>query len=143
MNWLNIIAYRDYWDVPRIFLVRHCGKLLLFDCMKMIDPAIEVFETALIHYPNDHNLETWLADVYMLKNCPESFAKGKAMILRILKAAPEDVFALTIHANRLWTVENKPKEAKKIYQKALKLNPDNYNLLGNLAEIHAQDRISI
>ena len=32
MNWLPIIEYRDFWDVPRIFFVRKNGVLLLFDC---------------------------------------------------------------------------------------------------------------
>lgn len=26
------IQYRDFWDVPRIFLVHHQGALFLFDC---------------------------------------------------------------------------------------------------------------
>jgi hypothetical protein len=26
------IDYRDFWDYPRIFLVRHGGRLFLFDC---------------------------------------------------------------------------------------------------------------
>jgi hypothetical protein len=26
------ITYRDFWDVPRIFLVTHEGRTLLFDC---------------------------------------------------------------------------------------------------------------
>jgi hypothetical protein len=29
---LTIIDYRDLWDVPRMFLVRHEGHLYLFDC---------------------------------------------------------------------------------------------------------------
>lgn len=31
-EWVDIIDYRDFWDVPRIFFVRHDGQLLLFDC---------------------------------------------------------------------------------------------------------------
>ena len=26
------ILYRDFWDVPRIFIVRHHGEQYLFDC---------------------------------------------------------------------------------------------------------------
>ena len=26
------IIYRDFWDVPRIFVVRHHGRQYLFDC---------------------------------------------------------------------------------------------------------------
>jgi len=29
---LSIIAYRDYYDVPRIFFIRYGNKLLLLDC---------------------------------------------------------------------------------------------------------------
>jgi hypothetical protein len=31
-NWAPILQYRDYWDVPRIFLTRFQDKLYLFDC---------------------------------------------------------------------------------------------------------------
>jgi hypothetical protein len=30
-NWVEI-TYRDFYDFPRIFTIRHQGKLLLFDC---------------------------------------------------------------------------------------------------------------
>ena len=30
-KWIPI-EYRDFWDVPRIFLARYDGKLFLFDC---------------------------------------------------------------------------------------------------------------
>lgn len=32
MPLIDIIAYRDFYDVPRAFLVRHNGRLLFFDC---------------------------------------------------------------------------------------------------------------
>lgn len=32
MTSTEIIQYRDFWDVPRIFLVRHRDRLFLFDC---------------------------------------------------------------------------------------------------------------
>jgi len=35
------IEYRDYWDVPRIFLARHQGRLYLFDCE--FDETLEDF----------------------------------------------------------------------------------------------------
>jgi hypothetical protein len=31
-DWAEIISYRDFWDVPRIFLARHEGRVFLFDC---------------------------------------------------------------------------------------------------------------
>ena len=31
-GWLPIWQYRDFWDVPRMFLVETEGKLFLFDC---------------------------------------------------------------------------------------------------------------
>jgi hypothetical protein len=31
MNWATI-RYRDFYDVPRIFITKHNGKLYLFDC---------------------------------------------------------------------------------------------------------------
>ena len=31
MSW-STIRYRDFYDVPRIFITKHNGKLYLFDC---------------------------------------------------------------------------------------------------------------
>ena len=31
MSW-STIRYRDFYDVPRIFIMKHNGKLYLFDC---------------------------------------------------------------------------------------------------------------
>lgn len=41
MAWTDILEFRDYWDVPRIFLVRHRDQLMLFDCP--FDEEIEDF----------------------------------------------------------------------------------------------------
>jgi len=30
-NWAPI-RYREFWDIPRIFVVRYQGKMFLFDC---------------------------------------------------------------------------------------------------------------
>ena len=38
------IIYRDFWDVPRIFVVRHRGRPYLFDCR--FDESAEDFEAA-------------------------------------------------------------------------------------------------
>src|SRR4051812_20864407 len=38
------ITYRDFWDVPRIFVVRYRGGLFLFDCP--FDETAEDFGTA-------------------------------------------------------------------------------------------------
>ena len=38
------IQYRGYWDMPRIFLARHRGRLFLFDC---------AFDDVLDDYPDD------------------------------------------------------------------------------------------
>jgi hypothetical protein len=35
------IRYREFWDVPRVFLVAHRGRLFLFDCP--FDEAAEDF----------------------------------------------------------------------------------------------------
>jgi hypothetical protein len=39
-NWASI-RYRDFWDVPRIFLVAYQGELYLFDCA--FDEELEDF----------------------------------------------------------------------------------------------------
>jgi len=39
-KWIPI-EYRDFWDVPRIFITRYQGKLFLFDCA--FDEATEDF----------------------------------------------------------------------------------------------------
>lgn len=31
-EWLDIIEYREFHDIPRIFLVKRNGKLYFFDC---------------------------------------------------------------------------------------------------------------
>ena len=31
-KWIDVLAYRDFWDQPRIFFVRYEGNLILFDC---------------------------------------------------------------------------------------------------------------
>ena len=31
-NWARIIQYRDFYDLPRIFLLDYDGQFLLFDC---------------------------------------------------------------------------------------------------------------
>src|SRR5690349_7106539 len=44
MNRFVPIRYRDFWDVPRIFLVEYRGRLFLFDCP--FDDVIEDYGTA-------------------------------------------------------------------------------------------------
>jgi hypothetical protein len=41
------IRYRDFWDVPRIFLVSHHGKSFLFDC---------AFDETAEDYPNSYKV---------------------------------------------------------------------------------------
>lgn len=49
MTWLPI-RYRGYWDVPRIFLVRHANNLYLFDCpfSEELDDYPDVFTVYLL-----------------------------------------------------------------------------------------------
>jgi hypothetical protein len=54
------IIYRDFWDVPRIFIVRHHGRQYLFDCR--FDESAEDFEAAY--------------RVYTLPDLPESEVSG-------------------------------------------------------------------
>lgn len=46
-QWIDIIAYRDFYDVPRIFLVVVDGRTVLFDCP---------FDEALDEYPYDYRV---------------------------------------------------------------------------------------
>lgn len=41
------IRYRDFWDVPRIFLARYRGHTFLFDC---------AFDEALDDYPDSYKV---------------------------------------------------------------------------------------
>jgi hypothetical protein len=41
------ISYRDFWDLPRIFVVRHQGRFLLFDCR---------FDEVLEDYPDEYRI---------------------------------------------------------------------------------------
>lgn len=43
----DIIQFRDYWDVPRVFLVRHRDRLFLFDCP---------FDENTEDFPNDYQV---------------------------------------------------------------------------------------
>ena len=43
MDDMTPIAYRDFWDVPRIFVARRRGAVLLFDC---------AFDEKTEDYPN-------------------------------------------------------------------------------------------
>jgi hypothetical protein len=45
-HWATI-KYREFWDVPRIFLVQHQGKLFLFDCP---------FDEATEDYPDQYRV---------------------------------------------------------------------------------------
>jgi hypothetical protein len=45
-RWADI-DYRDFWDVPRIFLVRDQGTLYLFDCQ---------FDRAVEDYPESYDV---------------------------------------------------------------------------------------
>ena len=111
--------------------------LLLFDYMKDIDKAIEVFEMGLKKHPNDANLQIWLSDAYMLHSNKALYQKGKKIIQNLLQQQPNNTFAWTIYANRLWTTENNAKEAEAAYLKVLQLTPRDHNVLGNLAELQA------
>ena len=60
MNAWADIDYRDFWDQPRIFFVRHDGRLYLFDC---------AFDDETEDYP-----ETYA--VYEMPNLTESDYAG-------------------------------------------------------------------
>ena len=59
--WLDIIAYREFYDVPRMFLVEASGNLLLFDCPFDDDldefSAIIVFESKETYDSNSNSPE--------------------------------------------------------------------------------------
>lgn len=110
--------------------------VLLLDYTKQLDDAIDAFQLALKHHPNDEHLIIWLADAHMIKNTTTSYPFGKKMLEEVLERSPNNSFAWTIYGNRLWTIENKPKEAETAYQNGLKINPRSYNILGNIAELY-------
>lgn len=113
--------------------------LLYFSYLKEYDKAVEVFQEALIYYPNNENLKIWLADIYMTQNSAGSFQKGKNILLSILKKTSKNIFALTIYANQLWITEKKPEEAKEVYFRALDIAAQDYNVWGNLAELYDRE----
>lgn len=47
MNHWIPIRYREFWDVPRIFLVHYQGKCVLFDCL---------FDEAIEDYPDSYKV---------------------------------------------------------------------------------------
>jgi hypothetical protein len=58
-NWLPI-RYREFWDVPRIFLVSYLGQTYLFDCP---------FDEAIEDYPDHYR-------VYSLSPVPDEEMTG-------------------------------------------------------------------
>jgi len=109
---------------------------LFLDYIKDINTAATIFETALKYYPKDETLQIWLADTYMQQNSPNSLSRGKKILESVLAKNSQNIFAWTIYGNRLWITENKPKEAIEAYKNGLKVNPNSYNILGNLAELY-------
>lgn len=49
--WIDIVEYRDFHDVPRIFVVDLDGTLLLFDCQfdEVADEYPNTFEVYQLH----------------------------------------------------------------------------------------------
>jgi hypothetical protein len=60
------IKYREFYDVPRIFLVEHRGRLLLFDGL---------FNEAIDEYPNDYK-------VYLMSPLRDEDTSGSWLGLR-------------------------------------------------------------
>lgn len=54
------IQYRDFWDVPRIFLTRYAGRTFLFDCP---------FDEAQEDYPSTYR-------VYLMPALDETDVEG-------------------------------------------------------------------
>jgi hypothetical protein len=57
-EWHDIVDYRDFHDVPRIFLVQVNGKMLLFDCpfddnLDDYEDAYKVYEMPEMPLPDD------------------------------------------------------------------------------------------
>lgn len=103
---------------------------------KNIAKAVALYQEALLVYPQDYNLQVWLADALMLQNTTDSFAEGKQMLLEIMKQYPARSFAWNIYGNRMWITAKEPKKAEQIYLEGIKNNPYSYVLLGNLAELY-------
>jgi hypothetical protein len=54
------IIYRDFWDIPRLFIVRHLGRQYLFDCR--FNESTEDFDE--------------MYRLYVLPELPESELRG-------------------------------------------------------------------
>jgi hypothetical protein len=79
MAWIDIVQYRDFWDVPRIFLILQRDQLLLFDC---------AFDEQLEDYPDSYT-------VYCMPNLTEEDLSGSwrplpAKALSTLATVPID-----------------------------------------------------
>lgn len=61
-DWLPILEYRDFYDLPRAFVVRRNGREVLFDCP---------FDAAVDDYPKEYA-------VYELTNEGERLRKMKS-----------------------------------------------------------------
>ena len=46
-DWINILEYRDFYDVPRVFMVCFQAKLFLFDCP---------FDEGIDDYPDEYEV---------------------------------------------------------------------------------------
>lgn len=110
--------------------------ILFLEGFKDIDKAIDVFKKAVSLFPKNDYLPVWLSDAYMTKDAPESYAKGKTILEKVLKKTPKNNFAWTIYANHLWVTERNIKAAEEAYLQGLKNDDEDVNLLANLAELY-------
>lgn len=58
MNHWALIRYREFWDVPRIFLVPYQGKCFLFDCPfdEQSEDFPDSYRVYVIPEPSDEEL---------------------------------------------------------------------------------------
>jgi hypothetical protein len=74
-RWIDILDYRDFHDVPRVFIVEWRGKLLLFDC---------AFDDELDEYPDDYNVHEIAKDI----SIPRDWTDISAFATRVCGQIP-------------------------------------------------------
>ena len=121
---------------PTHYYTLEAITLLYLDYLEQPQEALSWIQRALEAYPQDEHLLVWLADVYMTPSSLQDFEQGETILNDIIARNPYNTAAWTIYGNHLWITKKAIDRAEQVYNKGLQHNPNSYNLLGNLAELH-------
>ena len=80
-EWIDIHEYRDFYDVPRIFVIDVDGRIILFDC-QFVDELDEYSDEYKIYELSDTSLDT-LSDDWTELSCLAGVCKGQVAVSKV------------------------------------------------------------